>query len=88
MTFKATIAAVLIAGSSTLAMAQGTTNDGATANEKPGQGTNTGVKDDKMMGPQKMAPAEGASSGASAGTSGDQKGMPPTNPDNKNSPKQ
>lgn len=79
MKVAAMLAASLFAASSTFAMAQGTTKDGATANEKPGQGTNTGVtKTEKMMGPNSMAPAEGSSSGASAGSSGDSKGMPPT----------
>lgn len=78
MKITSALAALLIAGTSTVAMAQGTTKDGATANEKPGQGTNTGTKkDDKMMAP---APAAGASTGASAGTSGDSKGMPATTP--------
>lgn len=84
MKITTTLAALLIAATSSVAMAQSTTKDGATANEKPGQGTNTGALKD---GSATATPPAGASSGASAGSSGDSKGSVGTTPgENKTGP--
>lgn len=61
-------AAVLATVAGGGAVAQ-TTKDGATAGEKPGQGTNTGTpKDGKMMGPPPLT--DSGTSGTSTGNAG------------------
>ncbi len=68
MKLKMILTAVLLTAGSAVAMAQ-TTKDGATAGEKPGQGTNTGtMKDGKMMGPPPAT--DSGTSGTSSGSAG------------------
>lgn len=79
-------AAALMLGSA-VAIAQ-TTPDGATANEKPGQGTNTGsmkkdgtmMKDGKMMPPANDAGTSGTSAGTGEAASPAQPSMAPQTP--------
>ncbi|MDO9381581.1 MAG: hypothetical protein Q7T86_01840 [Hyphomicrobiaceae bacterium] len=67
MKIKMMLAALMLSAGATTAVAQ-TSTDGATAGEKPGQGTNTGtMKDGKMMGPP---PTESGTTGTSSGATG------------------
>lgn len=70
MKLTATLTAAFLIMGSAVAFAQ-TSPDGATAGEKPGQGTNTGaIKDGMMMKDGKMVPKtkDGAMDGSSTGT--------------------